>query len=45
MDPAGALVNVQVVVAPGATVMAASVPLVQVALVWAQPAGRISLML
>jgi hypothetical protein len=45
MEPAGALLNVQVVVAPAATVMAAGVPLLQMALVWTQPAGTISLML
>ena len=46
MDPCWrALVKVQVVVAPAVTVMAASVPLVQLALVCAQPAGTVSLTL
>ena len=38
-------VNVQVVVAPDTTVMAACVPLVQLALVCTQPEGTVSLML
>jgi hypothetical protein len=39
------LVNVQVVVAPAATVMAAGVPLLQLALVCVQPEGTVSLTL
>jgi hypothetical protein len=49
MDPPGAavlvLVNVQVVVAPATTVIAAGVPLVQLALVCVQPVGTVSLTL
>jgi hypothetical protein len=36
---------VQMVVTPATTVMAAGVPLVQVALVWVQPATAVSLTL
>ena len=39
------LVNMQIVVNPATTVMAAGVPLVQLALVCVQPAGTVSLML
>jgi hypothetical protein len=46
IDPASwVLVKVQVVVAPAATVMAAGVPLVQLALVCTQPEGTVSLAL
>ena len=46
IDPAcWVLVKVQVVVAPAATVMAAGVPLVQLALVCTQPEGTVSLTL
>jgi hypothetical protein len=48
IDPAAGtrvLVNVQTVVAPLATVMAAGVPLLQTALVCVQPEGTVSLTL
>jgi hypothetical protein len=50
MDPVGGgaawvLVNVQVVVTPATTVMAAGVPLVHLALVCVQPEGTASLTL
>ena len=45
MEPCSVLVNVQIVVTPGTTVMAAGVPLVQMAPVWVQPEGTVSLML
>jgi len=45
MDPSVEVsVKVQTVVAPATTVMAASVPLLQLALPWVHPAGTIALM-
>jgi hypothetical protein len=47
IDPTAVLVlvMVQVVVAPATTVMASGVPFVQLALVWVQPVGTVSLTL
>jgi hypothetical protein len=46
MDPSVEVsVKVQTVVAPATTVMAASVPLLQLALPWVHPAGTIALTL
>src|SRR6185295_12849248 len=50
IDPGGGampkvLTNVQTVVTSGSTMTAAGVPLVQTALVWVQPTGRVSLTL
>ena len=45
IDPCRVLTMVQVVVAPAATTMAAGVPFEQMALVWVQPEGTVSVRL